>query len=112
VGKIVYTRGTTYAVGITYSNTSGVAGAYALMTVKSSPGYDTDATDSQSIIPPKEVTMVAGAATITIQPSDVGLNTPPGNYYYSVKVIDTEDEEYVIDSGTFKLVVVSTNRTS
>lgn len=110
MGKIVYNRGTTYTIGITYSNANGVNGQTAMFTAKTAK-YDGDTADSTAIFK-TDVAMAGNAASVTITPSSVTDSVAPGSYYYDVKVLDTSGAVYLIDSGSFVLNATPTNRLS
>ena len=112
---LTYTRGTTYNLTHTYTAPTYL-GATLIFTVKNVPN-DSDETDlTNALFTPKHVTMSGSSfpqtTPITINPTDVAVTMQPGKYYYSVKVIDTEGEEFVVATGTFTLVAATTNETS
>lgn len=116
MGKITYTRGTTYKITHRYTAPEFL-GVTLLFTVKTVPS-DEDITDvTTSIMTPKTVAM-GGASfpqstVITIDPEDVAVTVDPAkNYAYSLKVIDSNGDEYAVDSGSFILNAISTNRLS
>jgi hypothetical protein len=65
---------------------------------------------------PKSIVMTGSSfpqsTKITISPTDIADSIAPGTYYYSIKIIDSNGDEYIGDSGQFRLMAVSTNRTS
>jgi hypothetical protein len=65
---------------------------------------------------PKSIVMTGSSfpqsTTITISPTDIADTAAPGTYYYSIKIIDSNGDEYIGDAGQFRLAAVSTNRTS
>lgn len=112
---IEYTRGTTYFLTHNYSAPTYL-GATLLFGVKSVPN-DTDPTDStNAIMTYKRITMTGGSfpqtTLIHINPTDVAVTVVPGKYYYTVKVIDTEGDEFVVAQGTFQLAASTVNETS
>jgi hypothetical protein len=114
MGKITYTRGTSYAQTYTYTAPT-YFGSMLFFTVKNEQ-FDSDATDTtNSILTPKSIPMTGSTfpqtVVVNIAPTDIADTVVPGTYYYSAKVKDTNGGEYVIDSGQFVLVGVSTNRT-
>ena len=108
MGKISYTRGTTYTIGVTYANANGVVGQTVMFTAKTVQ-YDSDTADATAIFK-QDQTLVSNAATITISPSSIAPTVAPGNYHYDVKVLDVSGEIYPIDSGVFTLKATPTNR--
>jgi len=109
---LTYTRGTSYAATHTYV-APVYLGATLLFTVKSVPN-DTDITDTtNAIMTPKVITMSGSSfpqtTVIQINPADVSVDTEPGKYYYSIKVIDTAGKEYAAASGVFNLEAITTN---
>jgi hypothetical protein len=110
LGKITYTRGTSMSFGVTYSNDDGSTAVRALFTVKSVQN-DSDPTDTtNSIMAPKDITMTNNAGAVWINPSDVAVTVAPGKYYYSVHMIDSNNHDWPVDSGTFTLLADPTNR--
>jgi hypothetical protein len=108
MGKLSYDRGTTYTIGITYTNENGIAGQTAMFTIKTGQN-DSDSTDGAAIFK-QDASMSGGAATISITPSSIADSVSPGKYYYDVKVLDTSGAIYLIDSGRFTLEATPTNR--
>lgn len=114
MGKLTYTRGTTYRITHSYTAPTYL-GATLYFTVKTSE-FNTDATDvSEAVMTPKTIVMSGSVfpqtTTITIAPTDVATSVEPGDYFYSIKVVDSNGDEYVVDSGQFILQAVTTNRT-
>lgn len=74
--------------------------------------YDTSTDDTTAEVK-KNVTdgTAAGAATITLDPSDTATLTP-GTYFYDIKVEDAGGNVYKIDEGKIKLDGSPTNRLS
>ena len=113
--KIEYTRGT--SCDFTHNYTAPVnLGATLIFAVKTSAN-DNDATDlTNSIMTPKRITMSGSTfpqtTVISILPGDVSVNTAPGRYYYSIKVIDVAGKEYEADAGTFQLSAITVNEVS
>lgn len=112
---ITYTRGTTYNLTHTYTAPTYL-GATLIFTVKTVQN-DTDNTDlTNAVMTPKKITMTGSTfpqtTPITIHPTDVAVTMAPGKYFYSIKVIDTQGEEFIVASGTFNLEAVTTNETS
>lgn len=112
---ITYTRGTTYGLTHTYTAPTYL-GAILIFTVKTVPN-DTDHTDlTNAVMTPKRVTMTGSTfpqtTSITINPNDVAVTTEPGKCYYSIKVIDTQGEEFIVVKGVFNLEATTTNETS
>ena len=110
--KLIYPRTTTYT--ITHNYTGPFLGVTLYFTVKNVQ-YDADGTDiSESILAPKTIAMSGSSApqttTITINPADVADTVIPGNYYYDIKVLDTNGDVYLCTSGTFELTASPTNR--
>lgn len=110
--KITYPRTTTYT--ITHNYTGPYLGATLYFTVKSTP-YDSDPTDiTDSLLTPKNITMSGSTfpqtTIITINPSDIADTVAPGNYYYDIKVLDTNSDVYLCTSGTFVLTASPNNR--
>jgi hypothetical protein len=115
MGKLTYTRGTTYYLTHTYTAPTYL-GATLIFTVKTVQN-DTDATDvTNAVLTPKKITMTGSTfpqtTQIKISPTDVPSTIAPGNYYYSIKVIDSNGDEYPCDSGQFTLKAITTNETS
>lgn len=115
MGKITYTRGTTYSLTHTYT-APVFFGVTLLFTVKT-VSNDSDVTDlSDVVMAPKDITMSGSSfpqtTTFSINPTDVATTVAPATYFYSLKVIDSNGDEYVADSGTFILKAITTNRTS
>jgi hypothetical protein len=116
MGKIVYTRGTTYYLTVNYTAPTYL-GTKVFFTAKNTK-YDSDATDAtNAIFTPKTASMSGSSfpqsVTLKISPGDVALTVAPSaNYSYSVKVLDSNGDEYLIDSGVFVLQAITTNETS
>lgn len=111
---ITYVRGTTYSITSNY--TGPALGSTLKFTVKI-VANDSDSSDTaNAVLSPKSVAMSGSTfpqtTTITIAPTDVSLSKLPGNYFYSLKVIDSLGHEYVADSGQFVLQAITTNETS
>jgi hypothetical protein len=109
---ITYTRGTSYALTHTYT-APVYLGATLIFTVKSVQN-DTDITDlTNAIMTPKVITMSGSSfpqqTLIQLNPADVSVDTVPGKYYYSIKIIDTQGKEYPAASGVFNLAAITTN---
>jgi len=112
---IEYTRGTTYFLTHNYTAPTYL-GATLLFGVKSVPN-DTDPTDStNAIMTYKRISMTGSTfpqtTPIKINPTDVAVTVEPGKYYYTVKVIDSEGDEFVVQQGTFQLLASTVNETS
>ena len=91
-------------------------GATLLFGVKSVPN-DTDPTDStNAIMTYKRITMSGSSfpqtTLIEINPNDVPVTVIPGKNYYTVKIIDTEGNEFVVAQGVFQLTASTVNETS
>lgn len=116
MGKITYTRGTTYSLTHTYTAPEYL-GVTLLFTVKTIQN-DSDASDTtNAVMPPKSVDMSGDSfpqtTVVTINPDDVALTmAPANNYYYSIKVIDSDGQEFMADQGTFVLNAYPTNEIS
>jgi hypothetical protein len=108
MGKIVYNRGTTYTMELTYSNDNGVDGATAMFTVKTAQ-FDTSTDDSTAVFKQDQV-MSANAANFEITPDDFADTQKPANYFYDFKVLDADGDIFLIDEGTFVLKASPTNR--
>jgi len=113
MGKINYTRGTSYYLTVVY--TAGPAAPVsAKFTAKTEPN-DSDSTDTtNAIFAPKSGEFTGSTFPYTlvmkISPGDVAVSVPPANNYsYSVKVTDTNGDEWPVDSGTFNLIAITTN---
>jgi patatin-like phospholipase/acyl hydrolase len=109
---ITYTRGTTYNLTHNYSAPLYL-GATLIWTVKTVQN-DTDITDlTNAVMNPKTVAMSGDTfpqtTHIVINPNDVPVTQTPGKCYYSIKVIDTEGEEFIVANGIFQLEAVPTN---
>jgi hypothetical protein len=113
--KITYARGSTYNITHTYTAPTYL-GATLYFVVKT-VSNDTDATDStNTIMTPKIITMSGSTfpqtTQITINPTDVAVTVAPGNYYYSIKVKDTNSEEFIcVLSAPFILEASTVNET-
>lgn len=110
--NLTYTRGTTYNLTHTYTAPTYL-GAKLIFTAKT-VANDTDETDlTNSIMNPKIITMTGSTfpqtTNIVINPADVAVTVTPGNYWYSIKIIDTQGEEYIVAQGRFDLVAYTTN---
>jgi len=110
--KLTYPRTTTFT--ITHEYTGPYLGTMLYFTVKSSQ-YDSDSTDTtDSILTPKNITMSGSTfpqtTIITINPSDIADTVAPGNYYYDIKVLDTNNDLYLCVSNSFVLTASPTNR--
>lgn len=110
--NLTYTRGTTYNLTHTYTAPQylGVTLIFTVKTVQN----DTDITDlSNAVMTPKVIDMTGSSfpqtTLITINPADVAVTMDPGNYYYSIKIIDTHGEEFIVAQGRFALVAYPTN---
>jgi hypothetical protein len=116
MGQIIYTRGTTYYLTHKYTAPTYL-GATLLFVVKTLEN-DSDATDlTNAVMAPKRVTMTGSTfpqtTTIKILPADVAVTIlPSDNYWYSIKVIDSNGDEYIVDSGNFTLNAETANETS
>lgn len=114
--KITYTRGTTYTFGFSYTAPQYL-GVTLLFTVKNVPN-DTDSSDTTNVIMAQKVISMTGATfpqttTITINPTDVADTVLPStSYYWSIKVFDSNNNQFIPAEGTFNLVAYSTNETS
>jgi hypothetical protein len=114
MGKITYIRGTSYSLTHNYT-APNYPGTKLIFGVKSVPN-DTDPTDAtNAIIAPKSIAMTGStfpqSTVITINPTDVALTVAPGNYFYAIKIFDSNKGEYVVDSGSFVLTASSLNET-
>jgi hypothetical protein len=113
--KLTYARGSTYAITHNYTAPTYL-GQTLYFVVKSVPN-DTDVTDMTNVImAPKVITMSGSTfpqtTTITIVPTDVAVSMEPGNYFYSIKVKDTNADEYVcVLSAPFVLTASTVNET-
>lgn len=112
MGKITYTRGTTYTITHTYkkNGVDSTDGATLLFTVKPDE-YDSTADDSTATLK-KNVAMSGATNVFTIEPDDIDDSVEPGKYYYDMKVIETGGDIYLVDSGKFNLEATPTNRES
>jgi hypothetical protein len=77
--------------------------------------YDADNTDTtESLLTPKTITMTGStfpqSTVITINPADIADTVDPGDYYYDIKVLDTNGDVYLCVSGSFVLTASPTNR--
>jgi hypothetical protein len=109
---LTYPRTTTFT--ITHEYTGPYLGVTLYFTVKSVP-YDADNTDvTDAIMTPKTISMTGSTfpqtTVITINPADVADTVIPGNYYYDIKVLDTNSDVYLCTSGSFQLTASPTNR--
>ena len=109
---LTYTRGTTYNLTHTYTAPTYL-GAKLLFVVKTVQN-DMDITDlTNAVMAPKDITMTGSSfpqtTNIAINPGDVSVDMEPGKYSYSIKVIDTAGEEYIVAQGRFNLVAYTTN---
>ena len=109
---ITYTRGTTYTVTHNYTAPQYL-GATLIFTVKTVPN-DTDETDlTNAVMTPKVISMHGSVfpqtTTFDINPADVPVTQQPGKDYYSIKVIDTNGDEYIVAQGVFNLKAYPTN---
>lgn len=109
---ITYVRGTTYNLTHTYTAPEYL-GATLIFTVKTVRN-DNDITDlTNAVLTPKTITMSGSSfpqtTNIAINPGDVAVTQNPGNFFYSIKVIDTDGEEFVVVNGSFVLQAVPTN---
>jgi hypothetical protein len=109
---ITYTRGTTYNLTHTYSAPQYL-GSHLIFTVKTVKN-DSDITDLTNAVMTPKVLAMSGSSfpqttAIVIEPGDVPVTMEPGNYFYSIKVVDTDGEEFIAVSGSFVLVAVPTN---
>lgn len=109
---LTYTRGTTYNLTHTYTAPEYL-GATLIFTAKT-VANDTDITDlTNAIMAPKIITMSGSSfpqtTNIAINPGDVAVTQIPGKFYYSIKIIDTDGEEYIVAQGRFNLVAYTTN---
>lgn len=112
---IVYIRGTTYNITHTYTAPTYL-GATLLFGVKN-VANDTDPTDAtNAIMTYKRISMTGSTfpqtTPITINPTDVAVTVAPGKYFYTVKIIDTNGQEFVVAQGEFKLEASTVNKTS
>ncbi len=109
---LTYPRGTTYYLTHTYTAPTYL-GATLLFVVKNVPN-DSDETDlTNALMTPKVISMGGSSfpqtTLIRINPADVAVTKTPGKYYYSVKVIDTNGDEFIVASGVFNLTAFTTN---
>lgn len=113
--KITYARGSSYAITHTYTAPTYL-GSILYFVVKS-VANDTDVSDTTNTIMPAKVISMTGSTfpqttTITINPTDVPVSAPPGNYFYSIKVKDTTSKEYIcVLSAPFVLTASTVNET-
>jgi hypothetical protein len=114
MATIKINRGTTFSITYNYLENGvpvSLVGATVRFTIKSTES-DQDSSDAAAILR-KNITTgsAAGIATITIAPSDLVL-TPPGNYYYDIKVDKASNgvTVYKTDEGKIKLDGSPTNR--
>ena len=110
--KLTYPRTTTYT--ITHEYTGPYLGTTLYFTVKSVQ-YNSDATDvTDSIMTPKNIPMTdttfPQTTVITINPTDIADTVDPGNYFYDIKVLDTNGDVYLCTTGTFVLTASPNNR--
>ena len=110
--ELTYPRTTTFT--ITHEYTGPHLGQTLYFTVKSVP-FDADATDvSDSILTPKNIAMSGSTfpqtTVITINPADIADTVTPGNYFYDIKVLDTNADVYLCTSGQFVLTASPNNR--
>lgn len=112
MGKINYTRGTTYTITHTYQKNGidSTDGRTLLFTVKSVPN-DTSADDSTAVIK-KNIPMTGATTVFTIAPSDIADTVAPAKLHYDIRVIETSGAIYDVDNGTFTLTATATNRES
>lgn len=115
MGKLVYVRGTTYYLTVNYTAPTYL-GATIIFTAKNVQS-DSDATDTDNQLFAPKTAAIPGATfpqtvILKISPNDIPVDIEPANnYYYSVKVIDTNGDEYMIDEGAFVLEAYTTNET-
>lgn len=111
MGKITYTRGTTYTITHIYKKNGvpSTAGTMLYFTVKPTQN-DSDAADSTAIID-KQISMSGATTVFSINPADVAVTVQPGDYYYDIKVKETTSPlvVYLADSGAFTLTATPTN---
>jgi hypothetical protein len=89
-----------------------LTGATILFTVKPN-SYDSDDDDSEAILS-KTITShtnaAAGQSSITL--TDVDTNVTPSNYFYDIKVVESDGKIYKATSGRCLISGSPTNRTS
>ena len=113
MGKITYTRGTSYYLTVNYTAPTYL-GATIWFTAKN-VSNDTDPTDvNNQLFTPKTSSMTGSSfpqtIVLKISPADIPPSIEPANnYYYSVKVKDSNNDEYMIDEGVFVLEAYTTN---
>lgn len=113
---ITYTRGTTYNLTHTYAAPTYL-GAHLIFTVKNTQ-YDTDETDTTNAIMTPKVLAMSGSTfpqttAIVINPTDVAVSMAPSKkYYWSIKVFDTNGQQFLVAQGTFVLSASTTNETT
>ena len=115
MGKIVYTRGTSYYLTVNYTAPTYL-GATVFFTAKT-VANDADSTDTTNQLFAPKSAAIPGSSfpqtlVLKISPGDIPVTVnPANNYYYSVKVKDTNGDEYMVDEGTFVLNAYTTNET-
>jgi hypothetical protein len=113
--KIDYERNTTYTFDHVYQK-NGVdsdAGMTLFFTVKTDQ-YDSSTDDSTALIK-KTYSMNGATTTVTISPGDIADTVEPGDYFFDIKIKESDGPPKVIYpgiSGTFSLMAHSTNRES
>lgn len=107
--KISYNRGTTANYTVNYTNSSGVAGATILFSVKQD--VDANTTDTTALFK-TNAAMTANQAIVEILPTSIAPSFDEGNYVYDIKVIDTSGDIFLLVEGVFALNASATNRTS
>jgi hypothetical protein len=89
-----------------------LVGATVYFTVKPAP-FDSDTDDSESTIQ-KSITShtnaAAGLTTITLSDSDT--NVDPKNYFYDIKVKESDGNIYTATSGRCRVSGTPTNRSN
>lgn len=122
MAKLEITRGTTYSRTLTYKKNGVVTpltGMTVFFTVKPAE-YDANTTDSSASITKTladldDANAAEGIAVITIDPADSALLDPEGEYFYDIKVKETDGPPpviYKVDEGTIVFDGSPTNRTS
>jgi hypothetical protein len=104
---INYTRGTTYNLTHTYVAPQ-YFGANLIFTVKTVKN-DTDITDLTNAVMTPKIIPMTGTSFPQSTHIAIEVTMEPGNYYYSIKVVDTDGQEFIAVSGSFVLAAVSTN---
>lgn len=112
---INYYRNTTFTFTHIYqkNGVNSTDGIKLLFTVK--PVQNDDSASDATAILKKTVAMSGASTVVTINPGDLADTVAPGDYYFDIKIIESEGTPPVIyqaTAGKFTVIAEPTNRES